>query len=965
MATDADRWARIEELCQAALDMGESEQLSLLESACGMDQDLRRQVESLLVFRRHAERFIETPAMDIAARVLADEQAASSPDSSRMIGRAISHYQIVEKIASGGMGEVYRAVRADNQFRKEVAIKLVRAGQDSQFVIDRFKHERQVLANLDHPNIARLLDGGTTDDGVPYFVMELIEGQPFTEYCDSRKLAITDRLKLFLQVCSAVQFAHQRLIIHRDLKPGNILVTSKGTPKLLDFGIAKLFDPAGSTEIADATITMFRVLTPAYASPEQMKGEAITTASDVYSLGVLLYECLTGCRPYGQAVRTPHEVSRAVCEFEPEKPSTVIRRTAGQPPDTGSRDAARPSVSAVRDGTPEKLGKRLRGDLDNIVLMSLRKEPQRRYASVEQFAEDIRRHLHSLPVVARRDTLPYRSSKFVVRHKAGVAAAAIVAVVLLLGIVATLREARIAQRRFDDVRALANSLIFDVHDSIKDLPGSTPARKLIVERALQYLNALAAESGSDIGLQRELATGYERVGLVQGSYLQDNLGDTAGSLNSYEKALALRKQIGAKSRDWKDAFALAQAQRLVADLQWTMGMDGDARRNIERAVATSQALNAAHPNDFKILYELSFDDEVSREIGYPGDPNEDSKRRADAEKSLGFSEAALKIKPNDLLARHGYAVDLIYVGAGLEETDPRAALTYYERARDVEQSLARGSNAERYARQLAIAYLDVASVYDDLGAYSRAVENDQRYLAIYLRLSASDPKDVLLRQGLAIAYANTATALAKIGQTKSAIEDWNKGVEIMRDVVSLAPENVRQRHKLGEIIAAGGSILMRAHQPRMALRQFEQARDLYQSLGPKSDYDFANIADCTEEMGEAAALGADFQSATSYFRQALTVLEPLLSRHNTPVTALYGAADAYSGLGDVTLRKVQASRRNKGNWREARSWYAKSLDTWRRIPHPSHSGPNGVEVDNPAIVAKKLRKCEAVLSSIG
>jgi serine/threonine protein kinase len=935
--------------------MNPEDRSSYLDKVCADDPELRSEVENLLAVEQQADAaLLNLPA--IAAPF--DKTAGSS---NIRIGRRIGPYQLVEEIGIGGMGEVYRAFRADDQYKKEVAIKLVRTGQDSTYVVARFKNERQVLANLDHPNIARLLDGGTTEDGVPYFVMELIEGQPLSEYCDQHKLNTTDRLKLFLQVCSAVQYAHQRLIVHRDLKPSNILVTTDGTPKLLDFGIAKILNPGPSVETSDATMSMFRLLTPAYASPEQIKGKAITTASDVYSLGILLYECLTGHRPYAASARTPHEISRAVSEIEPEKPSTVIRRTEQRTTDDGTIAITPASVSVQRDGTPDKLGKRLRGDLDNIVLMALRKEPQRRYASAEQFAEDIRRHLHNLPVIARRDTIPYRASKFIARHKLGIAAAAIVASVLMLGIIITMREARLAQRRFNDLRALANSLIFDVHDSIKDLPGSTPARKIIVDRALQYLNALAAESGGDIGLERELATAYERVGVVQGQYLQDNLGDTAGSLSSYQKALELRKQINTKTNDWNDRLALAEAYRLVADLQWAMGKNRDARENVDRAVASAEALNSAYPGNSKILYELGFDYDESRLIGYPGDPDERSKRLGDLRKSLATDDRGLKIKPDDISFLHGYAVDLANLAEATRETDPTAALTYAQQAAGIEQKLTQRSNALKYTRELAIAYMQIASAYDDNGNYLRAAENDQKYLAMYIKLHASDPKNALLRQGLAIAYANTASALAKVGQTRSAVEDWSKGVEIMRDLVASAPENVRQRHKLGEIIAAGGSVLMRAHQPRAALQQFELARNIYQSLGPKSDDDFANVADCTEKMGQAAALDGDFRSATSYFHQALTVLEPLISSQNAGVSPLYAAADTYSGLGDLSLRKAGASKRDRANWIQARLWYTKSLNTWHRIAHPNHSGPSGMEVEDPTIVAKKLKQCEAAL----
>jgi eukaryotic-like serine/threonine-protein kinase len=308
-----ERWRQVREVFDHAVLLDVSKRASYLDAACAADSELRNEVESLLLSNSQAAGFLNTPAMDLA-------QAAPNPAPTR-IGRRIGAYNVLEEIGHGGMGEVYRAGRADGQYEKQVAIKLVRGGYDSAAVLDRFRHERQILASLDHPNIARLLDGGTTDDGIPYLVMELIEGTRIDEYCDAHELNVNGRLQLFLQVCSAVQYAHQRLVIHRDIKPGNILVTKEGVPKLLDFGIAKILDPSAGVEA-----TIAGPLTPEYASPEQIRGEPITTATDVYSLGVVVYQLLVGRSPYPAKTRTPHEFARAICEFEPERPSVAVMK---------------------------------------------------------------------------------------------------------------------------------------------------------------------------------------------------------------------------------------------------------------------------------------------------------------------------------------------------------------------------------------------------------------------------------------------------------------------------------------------------------------------------------------------------------------------------------------------------------------------------------------------------------------
>jgi len=308
----SERWQQVRALLDAAIALPRAERTDYLDKHCADDPDLRREVESLIESHDEAGSvFLNTPAVDLK----------SAPAAPTRIGRRIGVYQIVSEIGHGGMGEVYRAVRADGQYEKEVAVKLVRGGFDTAAVLERFRHERQILASLDHPNIARLYDGGTTEDGLPYLVMELIEGTPIDEYCEAHGLSTNERLKLFTQVCAAVQYAHQRLVIHRDIKPSNILVTEDGVPKLLDFGIAKILDSS-----AGAETTLVRAMTPEYASPEQVRGEPITTATDVYSLGVVLYRLLTGKSPYPETTRTPLELARVICEVEPARPSSALVR---------------------------------------------------------------------------------------------------------------------------------------------------------------------------------------------------------------------------------------------------------------------------------------------------------------------------------------------------------------------------------------------------------------------------------------------------------------------------------------------------------------------------------------------------------------------------------------------------------------------------------------------------------------
>lgn len=434
----SDQWRRARDVFDAAREMTPTERAAYLAEACPDDEWVRDEAQALLVAFEAAGDFIEEPAIARVATLSMEPLLTSA------VGRCIGPYQIVREIGRGGMGVVYLAVRADDEYHRQVAIKLAWPGHESSGMLRRFRQERQILANLDHPNIARLLDGGTTEDGLPYVVMEYIAGAPITDYCDEHKLNVTERLTLFLTVCAAAAYAHRNLVIHRDLKPSNILVAANATPKLLDFGIAKLLTPDDQADLTALTGTGLRMMTPDYASPEQVRGESITTVSDVYSLGVVLYELLTGHRPYRFKNHLPAEMERVISEQDPERPSVIINRVVTETTSDGApcKQRTPESVSLPREGRPEKLRGRLAGDLDNILLMALRKDVQQRYQSVEQLSADIRRHLQGENVIARRHTMGYRVSRFVRRHRVGVGATAVLIVTLIAGIVAASWQAR-------------------------------------------------------------------------------------------------------------------------------------------------------------------------------------------------------------------------------------------------------------------------------------------------------------------------------------------------------------------------------------------------------------------------------------------------------------------------------------------------------------------------------------------
>ncbi|HVF61389.1 MAG TPA: serine/threonine-protein kinase [Thermoanaerobaculia bacterium] len=510
---DAERWQRVRSLFAAAIEREPDEWPAWLKTACGEDLALREEVRSLLAAHREGGSLLPEPSRAAGA----DEQPTLDP----LVGQRLGPYEVLQRLGGGGMGVVYLAARVDGQFKKRVALKVLKPGMDSEEILRRFRTERQILAALDHPNIGRLLDGGTTDRGLPYFVMEHVNGLPITDYCDRGSLSIDERLRLFRTVCAAVQFAHQNLVIHRDLKPGNILVGADGTPKLLDFGIAKLLNPELMAQTVAWTSLGTHPLTLEYASPEQIRGGHVTTASDVYSLGVVLYELLTGRHPFRTDGCTPEEMARRITEVEPERPSSA----AGGHEPPGDRTCDRATVGVgegVRRGGRRRLARRLAGDLDTIVLTALQKEPRLRYGTVERLSEDIRRFLEGLPVLARKPTVQYRAGKFVRRHRLGVAVAVTAFLALVLfgaGMTAlSLRLARereraeLAQRRAEQVTTLLTE-IFEVSDPWKSSGETVTARAILDSGARRLVTKLTDEPLVRSDLMETIGVIYQRLGL--------------------------------------------------------------------------------------------------------------------------------------------------------------------------------------------------------------------------------------------------------------------------------------------------------------------------------------------------------------------------------------------------------------------------------------------------------------------
>ena len=827
---------RAAEIVKDALEREPPEWPSFLDAACGGDKALRAETESLLSFQQEATGFIEQPAVKFAARLLADG-ASLGP------GDRVQQYKVESLIGTGGMGEVYLAT--DTELKRQVALKLVQRGMNTQEILRRFRHEEEILAGLNHPNIAQLYGSGITADGTPYFAMEYVEGMRLDNYAHQQALSVPDRLQLFRKICSAVAYAHQHLVIHRDIKPANIRVTNDGEPKLLDFGIARLLDAGGTT--GEHTITLPSMMTPEYASPEQVRGETMTTVSDVYSLGVLLYELLTGRKPYRLTSHRPDEVARAITDQVPERPSTA---------------AAADPQSTIRSP------KSLRGDLDNIVLMAMRKEPERRYASVALLSDDIRRYLEGRTVLARRDTLGYRTAKFIGRNKTGVTAAALVFLSLAAGMFVASSEARRAQRRFDEVRRLANSLMFEIHDSVQNLQGSTPTRRLIVDRALQYLDSLNAEGGADTSLQRELATAYEKVGDIQGNPYNANLGETDGALASYRKATAIREAVAKAEPSTQARIELGRSYRGLGDVMEQKGDIAECLKNYRHSLAIFEQLSAEQPDERAVL------DELARAYATLGDGL--GRTAATAERlrlykeALAIRQRLLKEDPSDATQQRGAAVAFMKVaavpGAAKEE-----AVDHMNRAIAMLEVLAAAEPDNARARsEVAYAHYQLGRILNDAGDHSAALSSRQRALEMRLQLAAQDPKNQQARFHLATAHGELMESYTNSGAPQEALDHGHKSLDLLAELTTSDPKNAVYRRNLGlcyERIAAAYALAARddsaPRQQRHA--RLGEARDWYR----KAHDVFTELRDRGALMPSDAAMIDNYAAKLAETQQAI------------------------------------------------------------------------------------------------
>jgi serine/threonine protein kinase len=860
----AEYWQQVEEIFHQALELPVDARPAFLSERCAGDAALQSEVQQIL------------------AGYDAQDRIDSGRADESLEGARFGAFEIVHKIGEGGMGAVYMARRRED-FEQEVAIKVINGTPAATALMaGRFHQERQILAGLDHPYIARLLDGGVTGRGQPYLVMEYVEGVRLDQYCEAQHLSIPQRLELFRKVCAAVHFAHQHLVIHRDLKPGNILVNESGEPKLLDFGIAKVLAEPGNSPDQTITMTGSLMMTPQYASPEQIQGLPCTVASDIYSLGVILYELLTGKGPYSSTASTPAELIAAVV----------------------TREAPRPSVIAS-----EPLKASLRGDLDGITMKALAKKPGERYGSVEQLSEDVRRHLEGLPVSAVEGSRIYNTRKFVRRHRLGVAAAALILLSLIGGLAGTLWQARVADReralaeqRFSDARKLANYLLFPLYDSVQSLPGSLPIRAEMAGQSLQYLDRLAAAKSNDRALRLELAEGYVRLGtILEAPYgVAESLGDASKALDSDQKAVALLESLS--KEDSKDQRVEQDLARAYLSLGYVLNLKGKPEEGVARlteAAAIFDRLSTSNPQNPETFVEagsasMALGDAISGRGGGFIELATRDRVIAAAEKAIADFRSARAISRADNRALLGLAQAYNLRGNTEASKDVSLGLPDYRMGWEVLQQLSPEQRSTRASETLEARLITmIGFCQEEMGLFAEAIATLASAEEILNGLAAKDPRNATIALRQVNLYRTRAFANQYAGHITEAIADYRKTIAILDGMIAIDPAKLSNRLVRAELQGRLAQMLAKNGQMAEAERTTKSGLDFWVEIAERPDAAPQNL-----EEAASAFISSPIPALLDY-RRALRYAQRAdeLARGKDR-TAIFYVAQCYEQLGD-------------------------------------------------------------------
>ncbi len=860
-----ENWQKIKDIFADAIEQPADLRAEFLRAKCDGDNLLFDEVSSLLAASGDFENLIEKNAFDLSSVVGCRVEDYRE--------RHFGKYRIIREIGSGGMGSVFLAERDDGEFTMQVALKIVRQSIADREIISRFRRERQILAGLSHPNIAALHDGGVSEKGEPYLAMEYVDGQTLIDYSVEHNLSIDKKLRLFLKICAAVSYAHRHLVVHRDIKPSNILVTEDREPKLLDFGLAKAFESDSSK-----TQTALRAFTPAYASPEQIKGGNITTSSDIYSLGVVFYELLTGTKPLNFDNKSFDEIVQTIGGTEPLKPSAVETELK-----------------------PAHTAQILRGDLDNIALTALRKEPERRFKTVDDFADDIERHLNGRPITARPNTAGYLAGKFIRRNKIAVAAAAFVLLSLVVGLIFSLwqadrvrKERDRAEKRFQDVRQLSNSLLFEISPKIERLPGSVEAREILVKRALEYLDSLSEESQYDQSLRAELASAYEKVGNLQGNIDRPNLSDFAGAVTSFEKARAIRESL---PLDSENQYRLALNVSLTSSIR---NRQNDVKGSLTDAgLANAIFIDLTSTIPDSIEYKTSA---IEAEIEY-GQIYSMNNRFAEAVPRFRGALAALaRIDNNQIKTRQLTAKGYAFLGNALSwDGNQPDAETEIKKAIIISESLAADYPDDSEIQATVWQTFTLASsVYEDTQP-SFSLDLAKRALTIAERAAGADKADSQARYNVGRAFSRLGIMFSKSQKLSQAETNLQESEKIFNELIVKEPKNVIYQRDLGKLYVRMGDTSEKQQNPADALLKYQNSALIFEKIADGDGLNTLALRDLAQSLKSVGAM----QIALKQKAEAIKTLEKAKQ-----ILANLKAANSIGGFDKQLIEEVETLLRS-------------------------------------------------------
>jgi len=893
-----DQWQVLSPYLDQALAMPEEERAAWLASLREQNPDLAGHVQRLLEQDRalSQEGFLE-------------QSPIGAPVEQGLSGRQIGAYRLISPIGQGGMGTVWLAERSDGRFQRRAAIKFVSLGVAGRGGKERFKREGSILGRLADPHIAELLDAGVSAEGQPYLVLEHVEGEQIDQYCDQHKLDVEARVRLFLDVLAAVAHAHANLIVHRDIKPSNVLVRNDGQVKLLDFGIAKLLED--ESHAAAATMLTQQAggaLTPAYAAPEQVTGGPVTTATDVYALGVLLYVLLTGQHPAGATTRSAAELVKAIVDTEPRRMSTVIM--ASVEPECASANAA------SRSATPEKLRRQLRGDLDTITAKALRKNPQERYSSVVAFAEDLNRFLGHQTVSARPDTITYRARKFIRRHWVPVAAIALVILGLTVGLYEINRQRVIAERRFTQLRELSNNVL-DLDKALNNLPGSTQARQRLVSVSLKYLEGLSHEAPGDMDLAREVAEGYWRVARVQGVPLYLNLGDPAQAELSLKKADEMIEMVLASHPH--DRRALLRSAAIAHD--WMILAWQDHRE--------AEAVALAHKSSDRmedVLRRPDAQDSERDEIaGMYSNLALIAMNSHMYDSAVAYARRSVEIARPVPSAQRNLSGGLRVLANALSyQGDLPAALTAIQEARTLANKITYSSETQRMSQMSGVLGAEGRILGGDEGINvnqpEKAIEAFQAATALAEAIAQKDPKDATSR----IRVGDDATQLGDVlrhREPQRALAAYDLAIRRLSEV----PNDARSREDQALALAKSSYPLRSLHRPAKAKQRLDAAltilTDIKRYPAERIKID-SSIYVVSSAMADYEAEQGDPHRAVEMYEQ---LLDRVMAAKPEPLTDLK-EAPRFSFLYET----LAVLYRRTGEVDKAKAMEAQRLQLWRQ-----------------------------------